>query len=345
MQQHGGDIYTYRNMLDFSANLNPLGLPPGVIAAAQKGCTAAVYPDPLCRELTAALARHEQLPAGQMICGNGAADLIFRLVWALRPRRALLIAPGFAEYEQALKTVGCDIEYFYLTPANGYRLTEEYLNALHSELDMLFICNPNNPTGLTVPPPLLQKIVHRAAGLHIRVALDECFNDLLDDPAKHSLKNSLNANPHLFILKAFTKTYAMAGLRLGYALSADEGLLAAMREIAQPWSVSLPAQLAGVAALAEAAYVERARRLIAAERGRLLQELNRLGCQTFGAEANYIFFQTKPGLCEACRGHGLLIRDCGNYHGLTAGSYRVAVRLPEENDRMLDILAAALTEI
>lgn len=346
MHKHGGDIYTYQNMLDFSANLNPLGLPQGVLAAAKLGCAAsAAYPDPLCRKLTHALSQHEQLPAGQIICGNGAADLIFRLVWALRPRRALLIAPGFSEYEQALRAAGCQVKYFYLTAANGWLLTEDYLNALHKDQDLLFICNPNNPTGLTVPPELLQKIVARAGELNIRVALDECFNDFLDDPARHSLKTALAANPHLFILKAFTKTYAMAGLRLGYGLCADAALLAAMQEAAQPWSVSLPAQLAGIAALKETAYVQRARALVAAERTRLLKEIAALGCQTYGAAANYIFFQSKPGLAEACRRHGLLLRDCSNYEGLGAGSYRAAVKLPAENDRLLSTLAAALAEI
>lgn len=351
MLVHGGDIYTYQNMLDFSANLNPLGVPEGVLAAAKRGCElAAAYPDPLCRELVAALAAHEGLPAEQIICGNGAADLIFRLVWALKPRRALLVAPGFAEYEQALASAGCEIEYYYLMEENAWRLRDDYLAALDgcpdncpdNCPDVVFICNPNNPTGLTVEPALLDEILAKCAAKNIRVVLDECFNDFLSDGEKHTKKAELARYRNLFILKAFTKTYAMAGLRLGYGLSADGELLAAMAEIAQPWSVSTPAQMAGVAALAESEYVARARKLVAAERERLLAELNRLGCVTCQSEANYIFFKAAVGLVEEMRREQVLIRDCSNYVGLGGGYYRVAVKLPAENDRLLAALTVAL---
>lgn len=343
---HGGDIYTYKGMLDFSANLNPLGLPDSVVAAAKRGCElGAAYPDPLCRELIAAIAEYEGVVAEQIVCGNGAADLIFRIVGAARPKRALLIAPGFAEYEQALLAVGCEIEYYYLREENGWRVCEDYLRALESRPDIAFVCNPNNPTGLTVEPSLLRRILLRAGELSVRLVVDECFNDFLADGEAHTLKSALSDNPQLFILKAFTKTYAMAGLRLGYGLSADGELLAAMRETAQPWSVSTPAQMAGVAALSESAYVERARVMVQAERVRLLTALEELGCRCFGSEANYIFFKAQAGLTEACRKEGVLIRDCANYHGLGEGYYRVAVKLPQENDRLIDCLKIVLGKL
>ncbi len=346
MYKHGGDIYTYKGMLDFSANLNPLGLPNSVLAAAQAGCAAsAAYPDPLCRELTQALAHHEHLSAEHIICGNGAADLIFRLAMATHPGRALLIAPGFSEYEQALLSVNCHIDHFFLREENGWQLDQSYIAALQTRPDIVFICNPNNPTGLTVNQTLLQNIVAATARLNIRLVIDECFNDFLDDGNRHTAKPLLAANSHIFILKAFTKTYAMAGLRLGYGLCTDTALLAAMAEAAQPWSVSTPAQAAGVAALGEHAYVERARQLVAQQRRRLTDGLNSLGCQTYGSSANYIFFRAKPGLTEACRRRNVLIRDCSNYHGLCPGYYRIAVKLPAENDRLLQVLAAALAEL
>lgn len=342
---HGGDIYTYKGMLDFSANLNPLGLPKSVLEAAKLGCEgSAAYPDPLCRDLLAAIADHEGVAEKQVICGNGAADLIFRLVWAMRPKRALLIAPGFAEYEQALQSIGCEIEHYYLTEENGWCLDEDYLSALESRPDIVFICNPNNPTGLTVEPKLLRQILARTAELSVRLVVDECFNDFLADGEVHTLKGALAENSHLFILKAFTKTYAMAGLRLGYGLSADEDLLAAMTETAQPWSVSTPAQLAGLAALTEQAYVERARAMVQSERERMTAALREIGCKTYNSCANYIFFRARVGLVEACRKSGVLIRDCANYHGLCDGYYRVAVKLPEENDRLLESLKIALGE-
>lgn len=343
MLTHGGDIYTYKNMLDFSANLNPLGLPEGVLAAAQAGCAAgAAYPDPLCRDLRAAIAEQEGVTAGQVICGNGAADLIFRIVWAEKPRTALLVAPGFAEYEQALGTVGCRICHHHLMEENGWRLTADYLAALDGAPDMVFICNPNNPTGLTVDDDLLEEILAKCAAGNIRVVLDECFNDFLQDGAARTKKARLAQMANLFILKAFTKTYAMAGLRLGYGLSADEALLAKMAEVTQPWSVATPAQMAGLAALNEVEYVARARKLVTAERARLLAALADLGCRVYQSAANYIFFKAAPGLAEEMRALGVLIRDCSNYVGLGAGYYRVAVKLPQENDRLVAALTVAL---
>lgn len=326
-------------MLDFSANLNPLGLPQAVAAAAKMGCeVAAAYPDPLCRELLSALAVHEAVPDSWLICGNGAADLIFRLALAIKPKTALLIAPGFAEYEQALLAVGCQINRYFLREESGWRVGEDYLSALDSQPDMVFICNPNNPTGLTVEPELLDRIIDKCAGLNIRLVLDECFNDFLADGEVHTKKQRLADVPGLFILKAFTKTYAMAGLRLGYGMTADGELLLAMQQTAQPWSVSTPAQMAGLAALGEGAYVERAGKLVQQERERMLAKLGELNCVVYPSEANYIFFKARADLAQKCRDSGILIRDCSNYVGLGAGFFRVAVKLPRENDRLLEIL-------
>ncbi|HIU10621.1 MAG TPA: aminotransferase class I/II-fold pyridoxal phosphate-dependent enzyme [Candidatus Avidehalobacter gallistercoris] len=345
MHIHGGDIYTYQNMLDFSANINPLGIPESVVRAAAAGAAAsASYPDPKCRRLKAAIAAHEQTPEEYVVCGNGAADLIFQLALAAKPRRALLLAPGFHEYEQALRTVDCQVDFFYLKEEDGFRLADAYLEALTPGLDIVFLCNPNNPTGLAVPRPALLRILEKCRDIGARLVMDECFNEFLDEPAAYSLKPELSAYPNLFILKAFTKIYAMPGLRLGYGLCADQALLAALAEAAQPWSVSIPAQEAGLAALTETEYVARAKALVKDERERLQDALAALGCRTYGSMANYIFFRSVPGLAEACRAHNLLLRDCSNYQGLCPGYFRAAVKLPEQNNQLLAVLTAVLAE-
>lgn len=345
MHIHGGDIYTYQNMLDFSANINPLGIPESVVRAAAAGAAAsASYPDTKCRRLKAAIAAHEQTPEEYVVCGNGAADLIFQLALAAKPRRALLLAPGFHEYEQALRTVDCQVDFFYLKEEDGFRLTDAYLEALTPGLDIVFLCNPNNPTGLAVPRPVLLRILEKCRDIGARLVMDECFNEFLDEPAAYSLKPELSAYPNLFILKAFTKIYAMPGLRLGYGLCADQALLAALVEAAQPWSVSIPAQEAGLAALTETEYVARAKMLVKDERERLQDALAALGCRTYGSMANYIFFRSVPGLAEACRTHNLLLRDCSNYQGLCPGYFRAAVKLPEQNNQLLAVLTAVLAE-
>ena len=162
---HGGDWAGYRakfghDALDFSANVSPLGLPEGVALAIVNALpTADRYPDPLCRELRQKLSASENVHENQILCGNGAADLIFRLVLAKKPRRALLPAPTFAEYASALKTVGCEVEYFFLKEENDFEITEELLSALHETIDMVFLCQPNNPTGQIVTSSFLEKLL------------------------------------------------------------------------------------------------------------------------------------------------------------------------------------------
>ena len=344
---HGGDWAGYRaqfgrDALDFSANVSPLGLPEGVAQA----ITAALphadrYPDPLCRELRAKLALHEQLPEEQILCGNGAADLIFRLVLARRPRAALVTAPSFAEYTAALETVGCTVERCFLKDADDFAVTESFLDAIHPGLDMVFLCQPNNPTGQLTPPALVERILRRCAACGALLVVDECFLDFLPDGGTLSGKALLPAGG-LVILKAFTKLYGMAGVRLGYCLSADTALLDAMRQAGQPWAVSSLAQAAGVAALDETAYVEQVRALIAQQRPRLTAGLRALGLRVLDGRANYLLFRAPETLGGQLLQKGIVLRSCANYPGLDAGWYRTAVRTGPENEQLLKALAEVL---
>lgn len=344
---HGGDWAGYEaryggTPLDFSANISPLGLPEGVRSAVIRSLAQAErYPDPLCRALGGAVAQAEGVDPGWVLCGNGAADLIYRVVLAKRPRRALVTAPAFSEYEAALDLVRCQTDRFALKEEDDFGLGEGFLEAVGPETDMVFLCQPNNPTGRTVPRPLLTAVLERCRAVNALLVVDECFCDFLDDPGGFTMTGLLGKYGNLLILKAFTKLYAMAGLRLGYCLCSDRALLDAMRDAGQPWAVSGPAQAAGIAALGEAGYVEAVRALIRTQRPRLADELSRLGLRVVPGEANYLLFYSPTPLVQPLRERGILLRDCGNYHGLCDGWYRAAVRTGEENDR----LTAALEEI
>ncbi len=337
--QHGGDIYSTSYRLDYSVNVNPLGTPEAVIRAAQEAVLrSADYPDTECRRLKKGLAQKEGVAPEQIVCGNGAAELIFSLAAAVNPKKALLVAPGFAEYEQALKAYGCEIAYYELREEQGFRLGEDYLDFLQEGLDILFLCNPNNPTGVQIGRELLIRIAKRCRKMGICMVLDLCFLDFLKDWLEADMTPLLQDFPCLFILKAFTKIYAMAGLRLGYGLCADKALIEAMQAAVQPWNVSIPAQAAGEAALLETAYVERARRLVQKERRWLAKSLEKLGFTVYDASANFLFFKGGKDLAEKCKKGGILIRDCSNYRGLSKGFYRVAVRTHEENEELIKVL-------
>ena len=343
---HGGDLYSQPVVLDFSANTNPLGTPDAVRQAVI-GAVSRLdrYPDPYCRALVQAIAHFEQVPQDEILCGCGAAELIFSYCTAVRPKRALELAPTFSEYSAALESVGCQVERYPLTAQNGFVLEEPFLSYLQKgEWDVVFLCNPNNPTGQIIAPKLLEQIARLCHEKKMRLFLDECFLDLTDGGREQSMKAYLAQYPGLFILKAFTKSYGMAGLRLGYCLTADSVLLAAMSRTVQPWNVSIPAQAAGVAALGEVAFLQHTRQIIFEERCFLQEQLAALGIKVNPSGANYLLLYSCVPLQKKLLEKGILIRNCANYHGLNTGWYRIAVKNHKENQVLISALAEILEE-
>ena len=332
---HGGDIYEEGVVLDFSANVNPYGAPDSVLEAAKKGVDlSSDYPDPFCRELTAAIARHEQVPAETVFVGCGASELIYTYCRASRFKTAVVAVPTFSEYASALKETGTEIIRYYMKKDNGFLPGEDLIALLEEKRpDALFLCNPNNPTGRTVPAGLLKKILSAASEYGIRFFLDECFYELSDQCV--TLKEELSSCPGLFLLRAFTKSFALAGLRIGYALCADTLLLKKMSMAAFPWSVSTPAQMAAAAALKEDDYLTFCKREIIRERNRLTESLAKTGFTVYPSDVNFLFFEARADLAALLKKEGIAIRSCDNYDGLGPGYFRIAVKTPEENDRLI----------
>ena len=346
---HGGGVLTARarfggDVLDCSANLNPLGMPPAVqAAAAAAAADSARYPDPLCRALRAAIAAYDGVAPEQVLCGGGAAALIFRLAYALRPRRALVTAPAFSEYEEALTAAGCAVTRHPLRRENRFDVDGGLLDVIAPGVELVFLCTPNNPTGRLVAGALLRAAAEQCRAVGAVLAVDECFLPL-SDGAGPGLAPCLAEYPNLLLLRAFTKSYAMAGLRLGYALSANGGLLERMAAAGPPWSVSTPAQAAGLAALEQCSdWPEKARALLASERPALSDGLAALGLEVVPGQANYLLFRAAGAadLNDRILTRGVLIRSCANYHGLGNDWYRVCVGQAEQNRRLL----AALKEV
>lgn len=348
---HGGDWAGFKNEygtmpLDFSANISPLGIPEPVKEAIKQSVELSErYPDPLCRELRTALSDYHGVNAENIVCGNGAADIIFRLVQCIKPRTAVVTAPGFAEYEQALKCFDSIVIHHVLSADNDFELTDSILSCLDDSVDMLFICQPNNPTGRLADKTLLMKILEKCRDLNITLVADECFLEFLEDGKNYTLEDELENYENLVILKAFTKIYAIPGIRLGYCLCGSATLAGRLSDCAQPWSVSIPAQAAGAAALKETEYVKAVRELVTSERVRLIKELQNLGLHVIDGKANFLLFYSKDeNLCDKLREKGILIRDCSNYVGLCNGWYRTAIRGKAENLRLVKALREVLLD-
>jgi len=339
MKGHGGDIYDKDIQIDFSANINPLKMPQKVIEAAVKGVYEAYkYPDIEYRNLRYEIGKKENVSLENIVCTNGASEFIYSLVNTIRPKRAIVFAPTFSEYENALRAAGCQIIYYQLYEEDKFKANvEKLVEMLKPKYDMLFICNPNNPTGEVIDKEDLKIILKHCEKNNIYLAVDECFNDFLDFPQRYSVKEYIYDYENLVIIKAFTKMYAMAGLRLGYGIC-SVNLAQRIKKAVPPWSVSIPAEYAAIEAIKEKDFVLESMKLLKKERKYLINELEKFGFEIYGSKANYIFFKCDKtlDLYELFKKNKILIRDCSNYRGLEKGFYRIAVKTHEENKRFIE---------
>jgi len=341
---HGGDIYRARSLpegrslLDFSANTNFMGMPEEVRKAIVDNLDQyCAYPDPFCRELRGALSVYHGVPEDHFYCGNGAADLIFRLALAVKPPAALVTAPAFSEYEEALRMAGSQVRHHMLDPRKDFVPDGSLVEALDRSSRMVFLCNPNNPTGVAVPREQVLELAEACRENDTVLVVDECFIDFLEQPEKHSVEDCTDEYPNLVVLKAFTKIYAMAGLRLGYMICSDRSLLDRVAESGQPWTVSTVAAKAGVAALGCREYVRKTRTLVQENRNELIRGLQEMGFRVVPSQANYLMFQSgDKRLDRKLEKRGILIRTCTTYRNIPEGFFRIAVRSREENRLLLD---------
>ncbi len=339
--QHGGNTDKCIKY-DFSANINPLGMPENV----KKNLTESIemysfYPDPDNSDLIKAISEYENIPAKNILCGNGAADLIYRIVSAVNPNKALLFAPSFSEYEKALIDSRCIIEYYYLKEENGYAI-KDFDSDLLSDKDICFLCNPNNPVGNVTDINILKKIINDCNKHNVILVIDECFMDFVLNGSNLTSKQFLTCK-NIVILKAFTKIYAMAGLRLGYILSKNQVLIEKIRNLGQPWSVSVPAQLAGSAALENTDFIKRTIEFVSKERKFLIKHLSEMNLKIFPSKTNFIMFKSENlKIDELLKYEGIAIRNCKNYEGLGKGFYRIAVRTRKENEYLISAMERCL---
>ena len=338
--EHGGDVFDKNIRFDYSVNLNPLGMPPDVKDAIISNIDDfEAYPDTKCHALCKAIAAREGVSADNILCGNGAADLIYRVCLSQKPKRILTLAPTFSEYERAARLCGSSIIYHRLIESEDFSLTERILDDITPEIDMFFLCNPNNPTGKLAISELLARIAHRCIQTGTIFILDECFLPFTNG---ESLLSLIHEIPNMAILRVFTKIYSMAGLRLGYMMTANNSLIKAVGENAQCWSVSSVAQTAGLAALNCDRWEDMTRQLVSTERDFLSSALKKLGFTVYKSDANYVLIKSEIPLYNELLQKGILIRRCENYDGLDTRFYRFAVKQHSQNEELIHSIAEVL---
>ena len=354
---HGGNIYGNEIEYDFSVNLNPLGPPKSVrdaLAAALNHVEE--YPDPEYRELRRGLANYWQLAEEQIVPGNGASELIPGIIRTLSPKTCMVTAPCYSGYETALNAAApsCRIYRIPLRAEDDFTLPENTCQEIaRVKPNLLILTNPNNPNGKRISANRLREIADACRTEGTVLLMDECFLALSggdEDSLIHCIRSE--ALPAV-VLRAFTKTFAIPGVRLGYAVCSAPTAERIRRELPE-WNLSVFAQYVGRAAFGNvtpgtpapetsaggtSGYLAASVEMIAREREYLMAELESLGFRVFPSDANYILFQSRDReLHQKMLDKGILIRDCRDYHGLTAGFYRIAVRTHRENTALLRCL-------
>jgi threonine-phosphate decarboxylase len=339
---HGGNIYAAerkykKKFLDFSANINPLGLSSRVKEAIYKNFNSILhYPDPEAKNITRKIAQYWGIKEENVLVGNGSAELIYLVVSAFKPKVTLIPVPTFSEYERAARCIKSRIYFLRLKEELGFKLQDIKAN----KADILFLCNPNNPTGNLIFTDF-QAIERLPVKL---IVIDEAFMDFLPDEKKHSLIRKAQKDKRIIVLRTLTKFFAFPGLRIGY-LAAHRSITDKLREYKIPWSVNSLAQAAGEIALKDRGYFKATRSIIKRERDFLSEQLKEIrGLKVYPSVANFLLIKIKKGgvtsdiLAKRLLRQRILVRNCSNFRNLSDGFIRIAVRKRGENQKLIEAI-------
>ncbi|QEN04101.1 threonine-phosphate decarboxylase [Thiospirochaeta perfilievii] len=336
---HGGNIYKASEelnipkseIIDFSANINPLGPSKKGVRGVKKSLKTIVnYPDPNYVQLKKSLSKYYLTEPDNILLGNGAIELIYKYTTLKKGGRALIPAPGFVEYEKALLSNGWDVSYYS-------NKNDIVLDAV----DVVFICNPNNPTGSSYSTEFLISLLERSKNRGIDLFIDEAF---IEFSSYKSLTDQIINFDNLYILKSLTKFFAIPGLRLGCLLTTNIGFINAFYNKLVPWSINSLAQEYIIPALRDKVYIKKSKKYIKRERVYLYRELSKFKflC-VYASQGNYIFFKVLDNrdIMLKLKESGILIRSCSNYNNLDSTYYRVAVKKRVLNKKLLKILSSS----
>lgn len=341
---HGGSIHGDNIKLDLSININPLGMPIDARTALFDSMgKVGEYPDPKCSELKEKIADYFDVPKGTVVCSNGASELIQTICYMLHPQKALINYPTFSGYERALQNAWSDVDFVELKRDNDFVQGEEMAERILAEKpELVFIANPNNPNGMLLDKLVGEKIVKACNEVNAHLVVDECFIEMTDEGERASLKRFLSVSEGMIIMRAFTKSYGMPGIRLGFGLCSDATLADWIGSYMPEWNISVMAQAAGTAAMAadNTEYFRRSRILISIERKYLTEELTKLGMKVYPSKSNFILFSNGAwrNLHWLLKERGIVIRECSDYRGLGLGFYRICVSKHEDNVLFIETL-------
>jgi threonine-phosphate decarboxylase len=357
---HGGDVWQVGEelgiagpeLLDFSANINPRGLPPQARERLARDASdvrlLSLYPDPAARRLRAALSELLNITTDAIIVGPGAESLLAPILRYLQPLRALVPVPAFSEYRRACAQEQIEFVPLPLERSGLFRLpVDDLCHRIQAErYGVVLLNNPHNPSGAMLNSGEVRRVLEAASSCGAALLLDEAF---IDYAPEASLVHEAATRSGLIVVRSLTKFYGCPALRVGYAVAHPE-TVRRVQSLLPAWPVTQLAIHALAEAVADRAFAEMTRRENAVERERLIDSLTGLGLFAFPSAANFLLLELQADMPKAAElrnrlisRHRILIRNCDSYEGLMLGRYvRVAVRSGEENRRLSQALSEEL---
>lgn len=351
---HGGygqQLPNKERIIDFSANINPLGMPKTLIESIKNSIPDLIYyPDVNYLKLRKNLAEYYHYDANKIWVGNGSVDLLFNVIEIIKSENALLLAPSFGEYERAFVKSDAHVNLYYLDEKNEFRLDVNdfiaYLKS-HHEIDCICLANPNNPTGALLNRYEFRQLVNYCNDNGIWLILDEAFMDFIPEQKQYSFVPELASDDSVVIIKSLTKYFAIPGLRLGMALFPNQQFVNTMIDYAEPWAVNTFAAGLGSEVFHDREFQLQTANWLSAEKNYLEKSFAQFKyLKVYPSTVNYYLIHCPQiDLYDKLLQQNILIRNCNNYHGLTDGFYRVAVRSHHDNQQLIQSIGSILAGV
>lgn len=347
--RHGGEIFSFspqeRNrILDFSININPVGLSPMGRKAIERfwEIETTRYPDVDGRDVISSLSACYHIPGNMIALGNGATELMYTILRVLKPSKVLVPAPSFSEYQLSAKAADVPVETFFLNESEQFHVPAGKVISMMGKRSLVYLGNPNNPDGNLLDYATFTTIMDAAVYNGSYVVIDESFIDFVEGDV--SFRDFCSKYPNLIVVMSLTKFYAVPGLRIG-CLFAAEGMASLIRRSLIPWNVNGPVQLYMTYAARDREYIEKTRKFCREERRAFVNQLSAFPWLTvYPGTVNFILCRLIGRIKDAAElqkrllPHEIMIRQCGNYDGLDNSFFRLAVRKKDENKKLIDTL-------
>jgi len=345
---HGGDIYRNKVDIDFSVNLNPLGIRNEMKEALIKALDRSEeYPDQDQRLVREKIADMEGLDFGNVFAGCGASELIPAIVRSLRPENALIFAPSYTGYERALDGAGVDILYHNTMKESGFDLTMEDTKSITDKTDLVFLCDPINPTGKNIKDDVFNEMIRKSHEAGARVILDESFY-LLSERCRGSFRTRsvdlLRKYDNLYILRSFTKLFCVPGIRAGVVFGSHAGIREIAKQVPE-WNLPVTSEAVistGYDIMKSGKFLKETLEAVRNGREYLTKELKAYGFGVYDSDTSFVLFEGPEGLKAKLLSKGILIRECDDYPSLGKGYYRIAVRNEEDNTKLIKAIGECL---